>query len=72
MSWSGEIAAKLGENVGLLGLIGVFGKIGLTNQHFGQNSFILPRFTIDSCFLYLYYPSHLAKLSRFTIFAVHG
>jgi hypothetical protein len=62
--------SKIRENHRLIGLIGVFGKIGLANQHFGQNSFILPKFTIDACFLYFYYSSHLAKLSQFTIFAV--
>jgi hypothetical protein len=61
---------KIAEKRRLIGLIDAFGKIGLTNQHFGQNSFILPKFTIDVCFLYFYYPTYLAKLSQFTIFAV--
>ena len=62
--------AKIGRKPRLGGSIDAFSKIGLTNWHFGQNSFILPKFTIDACFLYFYYSSHLAKLSQFTIFAV--
>ena len=38
--------------------------------YFEQNSFILPKFTIDACFLYFYYSTYLAKPSQFTIFAV--
>ena len=62
--------AKIGRKPWLDGSINAFGKIGLTNWHFGQNSFILPKFTIDVCFLYFYYSTYLAKLSQFTIFAV--
>ncbi len=51
-------------------LIVAVGKIGLSKSYFEQNSFILPKFTIDACFLYFYYSSHLAKPSHFAIFAV--
>jgi hypothetical protein len=61
---------KILEKDRLTGLIGAIGKIGLSNCHFGQNSFILPKFTIDVSFLYFYYSTHLAKLSQFTIFSV--